>query len=157
MRKYISAATSVCRTCNGNILSKNHPLNLFGEKAIKGLITWLVSVRAEISHRPPGLNIVSITCSSSARAQNANLLRCENTVDAHARVPFPARAEKMIAITRNFFFQPVCPGCNLLHVIATFILRGFFFRTRLYSFSLFSEWSRKWITCFEGDKYWRAN
>ena len=32
-------------------------------------------------------------------------LRCENTVDAHARVPFSARDEKMIAIT--WIFQPV--------------------------------------------------
>ena len=33
--KRTSAATCVCRTCNGNIISKNHPLDLFGEKAIK--------------------------------------------------------------------------------------------------------------------------
>ena len=33
--KRFSAATSVCRTCNGNIICKNHPLDLFGEKAIK--------------------------------------------------------------------------------------------------------------------------
>ena len=29
----------------------------------------------------------------------ASLLRCENTVDAHAHVPFSARMKKMIAIT----------------------------------------------------------
>ena len=33
--KRTSAATCVCRTCNRNIISKNHPLDLFGEKAIK--------------------------------------------------------------------------------------------------------------------------
>ena len=37
----------------------------------KGLITWWISARAEISLRPPGWNIVAITCSISARAQNA--------------------------------------------------------------------------------------
>ena len=36
----------------------------------KSLITWWVSARAEISLRPPGWDIVVITC--SARAQNAN-------------------------------------------------------------------------------------
>ena len=30
-----AAATCVCRSCNGNIISKNHPLDLFGEKEIK--------------------------------------------------------------------------------------------------------------------------
>ena len=35
-----------------------------------------------------------LLCSISARAQNASLLRYENTVDAHARVPFSARDEK---------------------------------------------------------------
>ena len=38
----------------------------------KSLITWWVSARAETSLRPPGTNIVVITCSISARAQNAN-------------------------------------------------------------------------------------
>ena len=39
-----------------------------------------------------------ITCSISARAQNANFHEkvywCENTIDAHARVRFSARDEK---------------------------------------------------------------
>ena len=56
--------------------------------------------------------MVAITWLISARAQNANfregLLRCENTIDTHARAPFSARAEKMIAIT--WIFQPVWPG-----------------------------------------------
>ena len=51
------------------------------------LITRWVSAWAEISLRPPGWNIVVITCSISA------LLRCENTVNAHAWVSFSARAE----------------------------------------------------------------
>ena len=38
----------------------------------KGLITWWISARAEISLLPPGWNIVAITWSISARAQNAN-------------------------------------------------------------------------------------
>ena len=38
----------------------------------KGLITRWISARAEISLRPPGWNIVAITWSISARAQNAN-------------------------------------------------------------------------------------
>ena len=68
-------------------------------KATKGLITWSISARAEISLRPPGWNIVAITCSISARAQKRkypweSLLRCENTIDTHARAPFSARAEK---------------------------------------------------------------
>ena len=38
----------------------------------KGLITWWISARAEISLPPPGWNIVAITWSISAQAQNAN-------------------------------------------------------------------------------------
>ena len=38
----------------------------------KGPITWWVSALAEISLRPAGWNIVVITCSISARGQNAN-------------------------------------------------------------------------------------
>ena len=38
--KRTSAATCVCRTCNGNIISKNNPFDLFGEKAIKEGIGW---------------------------------------------------------------------------------------------------------------------
>ena len=33
--KPTSSETCVCRTCDRNIISKNHPLALFGEKAIK--------------------------------------------------------------------------------------------------------------------------
>ena len=47
----------------------NSPCNILGPK---GLITWWISARAEISLRPPGWNIVAITWSISARAQNAN-------------------------------------------------------------------------------------
>ena len=39
-RKRTSAATCVCCTCNGNIISKNHLLDLFGEKAVKKEIGW---------------------------------------------------------------------------------------------------------------------
>ena len=37
-----------------------------------------------------------------------SLLRFENTIDTHARAPFSAWADKMIAIT--WIFQPVWPG-----------------------------------------------
>ena len=41
-----------------------------------------------------------------------NLLRCENTIDAHARVFFSARAEKIIAII--WIFQPMETGWKSL-------------------------------------------
>ena len=43
-----SAATCVCRTCNGNIISKNHPLDLFGEKAIKEGIAWDLEIFSRV-------------------------------------------------------------------------------------------------------------
>lgn len=63
--------------------------------------------RAEISLRPPGWNIPPPTglkyyCNYmlnfgpgiKRKFPQASLLRCENTVDAHARVPFSAQDEK---------------------------------------------------------------
>ena len=34
-KQYASVATGVCRTCNSNIIPKNHPLELFGPKAME--------------------------------------------------------------------------------------------------------------------------
>jgi len=73
---------------------------------------------------------------------------CENIVDAHARGPFSARAEKVIADYMHFsarltglkilawFQKPgydFQPGLNLPHVIATFILREFLSEHELWS------------------------
>ena len=46
--KRTSAATCVCRTCNGGIISKNHPLDLFGEKAIKEGIGWDLEIFSRV-------------------------------------------------------------------------------------------------------------
>ena len=46
--KRTSAATCVCRTCNGSIISKNHPLDLFGEKAIKEGIGWDLEIFSRV-------------------------------------------------------------------------------------------------------------
>ena len=35
-------------TCNGNIISKNHPLDLFGEKAIKEGIGWDLEIFSRV-------------------------------------------------------------------------------------------------------------
>ena len=85
------------------------------QEPTQGLITWWVSARAEILLRPPGWNIVVITCSISARAQNASLLRCHNTVNAHARVPFSARAEILFRLHETFSdFQTRLAGLKIL-------------------------------------------
>ena len=34
-RYSLETSVSVCRTCNGNIVVKNHPLDLFGQKAVE--------------------------------------------------------------------------------------------------------------------------
>ena len=34
-KQYASAGRGVCRTCNSNIIPKNHPLELFGSKAMQ--------------------------------------------------------------------------------------------------------------------------
>ena len=46
--KRTSAATCVCRTCNGSIISKKHPLDLFGEKAIKEGIGWDLGIFSRV-------------------------------------------------------------------------------------------------------------
>ena len=112
---------------------------------------WWLSGRAEISLCLPGWNIVVITCLISAWTQNANFHEkiywgVKITIGVHACVPLSAWTAKVIAI--KWIFQSVCPGVkslpgfisqprifnpgpksspgwNLLHVIATFILRGF--------------------------------
>ena len=34
-KQYASAGRGVCRTCNSNVIPKNHPLELFGSKAME--------------------------------------------------------------------------------------------------------------------------
>ena len=41
-KKYASAEKSVCRTCNSNIIPKNHPLELFGPKAVEERIAFFL-------------------------------------------------------------------------------------------------------------------
>ena len=57
------------RTATWNLFIKYKQVN---KLMTKGLITWWISARAEISLRLPGWNIVAITWSISAWAQNAN-------------------------------------------------------------------------------------
>ena len=125
-------------------------LSFFFFSSTKGLITWWISARAEISLRPPGWNIVAITWSISAWAQNANfpwesLMRCENTIDTHARAPFSARAEKMIAITarftRQFFWHGTC--LNLAPVPKIFARHPSF---------LSCKWENSWHECPKTDE-----
>ena len=75
------------------------------------LITWWVSARAEISLRPTSWNIVAITCSISARAQNVNfqVYRSAKTQSMRMLVfLFRPGMKKMIAVT--WIFQPVWSG-----------------------------------------------
>ena len=54
--------------CPGSIFNTANFHNGHFIDLTKGLITWWISARAEISLRPPGWNIVAITCTISARA-----------------------------------------------------------------------------------------
>ena len=82
----------------------------------QGPITWWILARAEISLRTPGWNIVVITCSISARAQNANL---------REKVYWGAKTQLMLMLACLFqpglklrfdhmrlfqIFRPVWPG-----------------------------------------------
>ena len=104
-------------------------------KKIKDLITWWVSARAEISLRPPGWNIVVITCSISARERNVNFREKvywgAKTVSAHPRVPFSARAEIPFRLHETFsYFQARLVGLKILARFENTGL-GFSFRVEL--------------------------
>ena len=86
---------------HGLIRTHKRPAPNVGGFIAQGLITWWVSARAEISLRPPGWNIIVITCTISVgrgakrKFPRESLRKCENTVNAPFRPGLKFRFDYM--------------------------------------------------------------
>ena len=103
----------------------------------KSFIAWWVSARPEISLRPQGERLAEILlllhaqfqlgCKTHTVFQWESLLRCENTVDAYALVPFSARDEKNDIVEITWIFLARLAGSPGWNSPCNQTLREFFF------------------------------